>query len=70
MKGGEHIPDTDSDDRLAFSVPATIIGAVADKGVGLIARDDDADFECPRNQPLSLFFSEVPSLGMVLWILC
>ena len=39
MKGGEHIPDTDSDDRLALSVPATV-GAVTDKGVGLSARDD------------------------------
>ena len=42
MNDGRHKPDTDSDDRLALSVPVAL-GAVADKGVGLTARDDDAD---------------------------
>jgi hypothetical protein len=69
MKGGEHIPNTDSDDKLTLSVPVTL-GAAADKGFGLTARDDDADFECSRNHPVSLFFSELPSPGMALWILC
>ena len=69
MKGLEHVPEVDSDDRLALSAPG-ILGAAADKGVGLSAsaRDDEADFECPCNQPLSRFFSELPSLGMALWI--
>ena len=44
MKCGEHIPDMDSDGRLALSVPVAL-GAAADKGVGLTARDDDEDFE-------------------------
>jgi hypothetical protein len=68
MKGGEHIPDTESDDKLALSFPATL-GAAGDKGVGLTARDDDADFECARNHPLT-FFSGPPSLDMVLSIFC
>ena len=68
MKGLEHLPEVDSDDRLALSVPGAL-GAAADKGAGLTARDYDADFECPGNKPMSLFFSELPSLGMVLWIL-
>jgi hypothetical protein len=68
MKGGEHIPDTGSDDKLALSVPATL-GAAGNRGAGLTARDDDADFECARNHPLT-FFSGPPSLAMVLSIFC
>jgi hypothetical protein len=64
MKAGDHIPDTASDGKLALSVPATLGAVAADKGFGLTARDDDADFECSRNHPVSLFFSELPSPGM------
>jgi hypothetical protein len=63
MKGGEHIPD--SNDRLALSVPATL-GAAGDKGAGLTARDDEADFE---NHPLTVLNGFL-SLDMVLWIFC
>jgi hypothetical protein len=65
MKGGEHIPDTESDDKLALSFPATL-GAAGDKGVGLTARDDDADFGI---QHLNSFNNPL-YLGMVLWIFC
>jgi hypothetical protein len=51
MKSGEYVPDTDSDDR---SVTVTL-GAVTDKGVGLTARDNDVDFERPRNKRLRSF---------------
>jgi hypothetical protein len=63
----------DSNGRLALSAPVTLgaAGGVGEGGVGgVTAGDDDKDFECPRNQPLTFFFSELLSLDMVLWTAC
>jgi hypothetical protein len=59
------MPDMDS---APVILGANAGGADPERG-GLTARDDDADFECPRNQPLS-FFSELPLLDMALQIFC
>jgi hypothetical protein len=68
MKGEKHIPDTDSNGKFALSVPA-ILGA-GGEGAGVTARDDDEDFECPCNQPLTLSFSELLPLDMDLQTVC
>jgi hypothetical protein len=62
MKSDNPIPDKDSNGKLTLSVSSTL---GAGEEIELTARDDDDDFECPRNQPLS-FFSELPPLGMAL----
>jgi hypothetical protein len=66
MKRGERIPDTDPNARPTLYLAVTL-GAAGDKGSGLTARDDDVHFECSHNHRLS-FFSELPTLDIVLWI--
>ena len=66
--GDKRMPGSDSDGRFALSVVVTL-GAGEGVGRGLTARDDGADFECPRNQPLN-FFSGLLSLDMALRPVC
>ena len=65
----DDIPDTDSNGRISLSTPVPLDAAAGEEGVGLTARDDDADFECPRNHPLN-FLSELLSLDMALRTVC
>jgi hypothetical protein len=59
----------DSSGGIPFSIPVPLGAAAGELGVGLTARNDNADFECPRNQPFN-FLSELPSLDMALRTVC
>jgi hypothetical protein len=65
-RGAKYRPDPDSNGRFALSVPVALgaAGGVDEEGVGVTARDDDEDFECPRNQPLTFSFIELLPLDM------
>jgi hypothetical protein len=71
-KGVKDMPDPNSNDRSALSVLVTLgaAGGAGEEGIGVTARDDDEDFDCARNQPLTFSFIELPSLDMALRTVC